>query len=335
MPGWQPTHYSRAQLEERRLAALAWIERGTHRNQEIANHFGVSVHTIYTWKARLRRNGGLKATIASGATSRLTAAQHEQLRTFLREGAVHHGFPDPTWTTRRVTDLIGRHFDVWYHHDHVRKILRQLGFTPQMPDGRAAERNELRIASWKEQVAPELEKKVAEGATLVYLDEVGFSLKGVRRRTWSTRGVTPLVTLPANWEKLSTIGAITSDGRFFQQTKSGAIRSGDVIRFFQHLLRHVQGEIVVVLDNAGIHRAKATQAFVETHERLSLVFLPPYAPELNPIELVWAYVKRNVLGNFCARSVSELKAKLVTAWQRVRYIDLPRQLMNANLCRYQ
>ncbi len=167
----------------------------------------------------------------------------------------------------------------------------------------------------------------------MYLDEVGFSLKGVRRRTWSTRGVTPLVTLPANWEKLSTIGAITSDGRFFQQTKSGAIRSGDVIRFFQHLLRHVQGEIVVVLDNAGIHRAKATQAFVGLHERLSLVFLPPYAPELNPIELVWAYVKRNVLGNFCARSVSELKAKLVTAWQRVRYIDLPHQLMNANLCR--
>ena len=179
------------------------------------------------------------------------------------------------------------------------------------------------------------EKKVAEGATLVYLDEVGFSLKGVRRLTWSTRGVTPLVTLPANWEKLSTIGAITSDGRFFQHTKSGAIRSGDVTRFFQHLLRHVQGEIVVVLDNAGIHRSNVTQAFVETHERLSLVFLPPYAPELNPIELVWAYVKRNVLGNFCARSAAVLKAKLVVAWQRVRYIDLPRQLMDANLCRYQ
>ena len=111
--------------------------------------------------------------------------------------------------------------------------------------------------SWK--------KKVAEGVTLVYLDEVGFSLKGVRRRTWSTRGVTPLVTLPANWEKLSTIGAITSDGRFFQHTKSGAIRSEDVSRFFQHLLRQIQGELVVVLDNAGIHRSKATQAFVARH----------------------------------------------------------------------
>lgn len=181
--------------------------------------------------------------------------------------------------------------------------------------------------SWK--------KKVAEGTTLVYLDEVGFSLKGVRRRTWATRGETPLVTLPANWEKLSTIGAITSDGKFFQHTKSGAIRSGDVLRFFQHLLYQIEGEIVVVLDNAGIHRAKATQAFVDLHERLSLVFLPPYAPELNPIELVWAYVKRNVLGNFCARSVSALKGKLRRAWQRVRYIRLPLQLMNANLCRDQ
>ncbi|AFD27851.1 hypothetical protein DGo_PC0059 (plasmid) [Deinococcus gobiensis I-0] len=82
-------------------------------------------------------------------------------------------------------------------------------------------------------------------------------------------------------------------------------------------------------------RAKATQAFVEIHERLSLVFLPPYAPELNPIKVVWAYVKRTVLGNFCARSVGVLKAKLVTAWQRVRYIDLPQRLMDPNLCRYQ
>lgn len=89
-----------------------------------------------------------------------------------------------------------------------------------------------------------------------------------------------------------------------------------------------------MLDNAGIHRSKATQAFVGLHERLSLVFLPPYAPELNPIELVWAYVKRTVLGNFCARSISALKSKLVTAWQRVRYVELPRHLMDSNLCRY-
>jgi putative transposase len=90
-----------------------------------------------------------------------------------------------------------------------------------------------------------------------------------------------------------------------------------------------------VLDNAGIHRSKTVQALVENHERLSRVYLPPYAPELNPIELVWAYVKRNVLGNCCLRSLEALKAKRVGARQRVRYIQLPRKLMNANLRRDQ
>lgn len=168
-----------------------------------------------------------------------------------------------------------------------------------------------------------------QGATLVYLDEVGFSLKGVLRRTWARRGKTPIVRLPASWHKLSTIGAITSSGQFLQHTQAGAIRTADVLTFLAHVLKHVSGEVVLVLDNAAIHRAKAVSAFVETVERLSLVYLPPYSPEFNPIEQVWAYVKRNVLGNFCARTVKELKARLRSGWQRIRYIGLPQSLMAA------
>ncbi|MFD1732840.1 transposase [Deinococcus malanensis] len=63
----------------------------------------------------------------------------------------------------------------------------------------------------------------------------------------------------------------------------------------EHVLGQFVGELVVVLDNAGIHQAKAVQTFVACHERLSLVYFPPYAPKLSPIELVWAYVKRHVL----------------------------------------
>ena len=172
-------------------------------------------------------------------------------------------------------------------------------------------------------------KKVAQGATLVYLDEVGFSLKGVLRRTWAQRGKTPVVRLPASWQKLSTIGAITSNGQFLQRTQTGAVKTGDVLAFLNHLLKHVTGELVVVLDNAAIHRAKAVSAFVEAQDRLSLVYLPPYSPEFNPIEKVWAYVKRNVLGNFCARTTKELRTRLRAGWQRIRYIQLPQRLMAA------
>ncbi|MGY2897006.1 transposase [Deinococcus sp. UYEF24] len=122
--------------------------------------------------------------------------------------------------------------------------------------------------------------------TLVFLDEVCFSLKGTVKHTWALRGQTPVVFGKANWDKVSTIGAVTSSGQFLQQTQHGAFKDPDVIRFRQHVLTHVPGEVVVVLDHAGIHKTKAVTAFVADESRLSLPYLPPYAPELNSIELV-------------------------------------------------
>jgi putative transposase len=68
----------------------------------------------------------------------------------------------------------------------------------------------------------------------------------------------------------------------------GAVRTSNVLAFLDHLLKHSVGEIVVVLDNAAIHRAKAVSAFVRAQQRLALVYLPPYSPEFNPIDKVWA-----------------------------------------------
>ena len=55
MAPWYPSKYTCAQLEERRLAALNITQAGGHANKQIADHFGVSSHTVYTWKERLKR----------------------------------------------------------------------------------------------------------------------------------------------------------------------------------------------------------------------------------------------------------------------------------------
>ena len=177
--------------------------------------------------------------------------------------------------------------------------------------------------------SPGWKKKVEQGATLVFLDESGFSLKPTVTRTWAVRGQTPIITAKASWDKLSTIGAITTTGQFLQHTRAGAIRGAQVVSFCHHLLRHVQGEIVVVMDNARIHKTKALRAFVEQQPRLTVEYLPPYAPELNPIERVWAYVKGSALGNFCPKDLGELKGRLNAAWQRVRSVHLPQRLTHA------
>jgi putative transposase len=136
------------------------------------------------------------------------------------------------------------------------------------------------------------------------------------------------LTAKTSWHKLSTIGAITTGGQLLQQTHPGAIRGPQVLAFVQHVLRHVPGQVTVLFDNARIHKTKALSAFVEGEPRLTVEYFPPYAPELNPIELVWASIKRHMLGNFCPRHLPQLKARLVQAWQRVRYIRLPDCLLH-------
>ena len=86
-------------------------------------------------------------------------------------------------------------------------------------------------------------------------------MKGTVKHTWALRGQTPVVFAKASWDKVSTIGALTTTGQFLQQTQHGAFKGPDVIRFLQHVLTHVPGEVMVVLDNAGIHKSKAVTAF--------------------------------------------------------------------------
>jgi len=159
MASWQPSKYTRAQLEERRLAALPMIQAGDTPNQQIADTFSVSIHTVYSWKERLRHQGGLEATPTTGRPSRLTSEHRQQLCTLLQEGARAHHFPDETWTTPRVRDLIGRQLGVWYHVDHVRKLLHQLGFSLQRPQKGALEQNEQAVRTWVQTTRPEVEKK--------------------------------------------------------------------------------------------------------------------------------------------------------------------------------
>lgn len=163
---------------------------------------------------------------------------------------------------------------------------------------------------------------------MIFVDEVGFSLKPSVTRTWAPCGETPLLTAKMNWSKLSTIGAITTTGRFLQHTKEGAIQGPDVVRFFRHILAHVPGKLTVLVDNARIHHTKALRAFVDAEDRLEVEHFPPYSPELNPIELVWAYLKRHVLANFCPGSLLALKSRLQYCWRCVRASKLPDRLLN-------
>lgn len=86
------------------------------------------------------------------------------------------------------------------------------------------------------------------------------------------------------WDKLSIIGGITACGRVLQQTYEQAIKGPQVIEFCKHLLEHIHGEIIVVLDRAPIHRSKLVKDFLQSEEgrRLTVQYLPGYALSSSP-----------------------------------------------------
>ena len=154
----------------RRWRALELKEAGwTH--QEIAEALGVTTGAVSQWMTAVREHGeaGLLARPHKGATPRLTKAQKDLIPELLGHGAEAHGFRGEVWTCSRVAWVIKQEFGVTYHKGHVARLLQELEWTPQKPLTRAAQRNETKIAQWREEVWPELKKKRAASAVSWFL----------------------------------------------------------------------------------------------------------------------------------------------------------------------
>ena len=109
-----------------------------------------------------------------------------------------------------------------------------------------------------------------------------------------------------NWKTLSIIAGLTIWNFYFQMFEK-SIGSEQVIEFLKHLLRHIPGDLLWVWDRLPAHRSRLTQEFIRDQRgRLVIEYLPPYAPELNPVEYLWAHCKHHELPNVCAKNLWDL-----------------------------
>ena len=139
-------------------------------------------------------------------------------------------------------------------------------------------------------------------------------------RTYAPVGQTPVLRAPLTRDHLSTISAITPDGRLFTHIRDEAIRGPAIVAFLRQLLRRVRGKLLVIWDGAPIHRGQAVKEFLAAGaaKRLHLERLPGYAPELNADEGVWNLLKRVELKNRCCQDLAELRWELGLAIRRLR-----------------
>jgi hypothetical protein len=170
------------------------------------------------------------------------------------------------------------------------------------------------------------QKKAAEGrAHLVLIDESGFFLNPVVRRTWAARGRTPVLTgFGRHRDKVSTIAAITVAprrrrvGLYWKTDPAHYIDAAGVVAFLRDLLRHLRGKVVVVWDGGSNHKGPAIRELLSRFPRLHLERLPAYAPDLNPVEMVWSYLKHGRLANLVPRDVRHLDRVVGAELARLR-----------------
>ncbi len=145
------------------------------------------------------------------------------------------------------------------------------------------------------------------------------------RRTWAPRGQTPILYQRTRaHDKVSVIGALTLSprsrrvGLYFTLLPDENATAGHFRRFLADLRRHLQRPLVVVWDRLAAHRAREVREALDRSGRVHLAFLPPYAPELNPVEMLWGYLKTNPLANHPATDAYRLADRARHHFQDIR-----------------
>jgi putative transposase len=162
---WRPKRLSKEQLEERRKEAGRRFEEGEETQEEIAVVLGVNRYTVTKWHKRWKAEGeaGLAAVHHQGAVPKLDSEKLAEVLEKLKGGAKAFGYEGDNWTAKRVAEVIQRETKVGYHPEHVRRLLRAKGWTPQKAVGKPQERDEAVVRDWVDKTVPELVKKNRRG----------------------------------------------------------------------------------------------------------------------------------------------------------------------------
>ena len=306
----------RATLETIRLMAIERVREGEARAEVMAS-LGFNRTTIYKWlKAALQPGVGIKALRSTKATGRprtLTAAQERQVFRWVNgRDPRQYGLDFGLWTRRVVAELIAQKFGVTLAVTAVGELLAKLGLTLQKPLQRAYQRDPEAIERWQRETFPAIARQArAEGAAVYFWDESGFRADTVHGKTWGVRGQTPVVHRPGQRQSISAASAVTANGAFWFCTYDGALKAERFVLLLRKLMRGRRKPVHLVLDSLPAHKTAAVRDYVaSTKGRLTLHFLPGYAPDLNPDELVWSHVKRTGAARRPLRAGETLRDKI-------------------------
>src|SRR6266481_369486 len=285
-------------LEHIRILAVRRVVEDDEAPSVVMESLGFSRTAIYPWLRKFEQEGwdALVERIAAGPEPKLTEKQRQQVkRWILGKDPRQYGFDFGLWSRRIVQALIKERMRVELGITAVGRLLASLEITPQKPLRRAYERDPKAVKFWLKESYPKLKRRAKRlGAKIFFLDEAGFQSDPPLGRTYGLKGETPVVVTSGQRQSLNVISAVNARGEFWAATYTGKLNAESFILFLKNFMDSRGGKVFLVVDGHPAHKANVVKAYLKSLQgRLELHFLPPYAPDLNPDEFVWSYMKNN------------------------------------------
>ncbi len=276
--------------------------------KEISELFALRTRTIYSWMNRWERMGisGIMIFPGRGRKPQLSITNAEIVDLVKKKVVIY------SRSLKKMVAKLGEQLGLELSCDMLRRFLKKIGYTWKR----------FRKSLKGKQDTVEYQKKLIELKQLIELynsgyidlffaDESGFNMEGYIPYGWQPIGKHNKIT-PAKTKGTQVFGLMSLDNRLESYSFKGSMNSDIIIAYLNDFIKGIKQKTIVVMDNAPIHKSKKFQAQIEEWKKQDLYiwFLPKYSPHLNPIEILWRFIKYQWLNYEQIQSQDELNQEL-------------------------
>lgn len=284
-----------------RKSIIRLSEKGK-KSKEIAEILDVSLRHVQNIK-RQYADGGIAAIKPKtrgrrkGAKRTLTREQEREIQQIIVDSTPDQlKFKECMWSRKNISELIDKKYKINLPVSTLGVYLARWRFSVQRPTKRAYKQDPEKVKNWVESEFPGISVRAkVENAEIFFGDETGLQNQATCLRGYAPNGQTPVVRTEAKHIKINMLSAISNRGKLRFVLYKDNMNADKLIDFMRRLIHDSKKKVFLILDNLRVHHAKKVIAWLDKHkDKIEVFYLPPYAPEYNPDELLNSDLKRSI-----------------------------------------
>ncbi|WP_197498437.1 IS630 family transposase [Vibrio scophthalmi] len=298
-----------------RLLALAHFKDG-HSRTQIAKYLKVSRTSVNKWVQLFLEQGfeGLKEKPRSGRPAFLTEEQQNQLSEYIEKES--ESSVDGRLVGSDIHNYIVKHFNKHYHPNSIYYLLEHMGFswiTSRSKHPKQSQKIQDDFKKFQIETILKIPGHIGlDSVDVWFQDEARFGQQNTTTRLWAPRGTRPRVVKQQQFEYVYLFGSVCPTRGIGEALVVPWVNKDIMINHLEQISKATEKgrHAVVIMDGAGWH----TDDIASELNNVSIIKLPPYSPELNPIEQVWSWLRQHYLANQSFTDYNDIVCKVCRAW---------------------